>query len=337
MPNRGASCPDLDAVQEASLSLTVTPTPVCRAERLSRRLGAEIWVKQDDRTHPILGGNKVRKLFFELEVAREKGCRQLLTLGGVGSNHVAATAIHGRDAGFEVTAIVVQQPSVEGLTAAPLAALAAGATLVPSSDWAMPFHVSSTWAALRRKGPVHWIPPGGTTVAGALGYAHAVKELSAQIASGEAPFWPDTMVCAMGSGGMHAGLAAGAHHLKPDCRVLGVRVTDRWMVRQRRLDALTRGALEGLGVGAGTRCKITLDETQVGEGYGHPTQASREAVKIFADDGVQLDPVYTGKAAAAILARAQKGERWLFWNSLTVIPKPPAEATLPPALGRLFT
>lgn len=299
-------------------------------------------MKQDDRSHPLLGGNKVRKLALELEEARRGGCRQLLTLGGVGSNHVLATAVHGRAQGFDVTAVVVPMPAGEGLATAPKAALAAGATLIPSAVWSAPARIAAAWAALRRKGPVHWIPPGGTTVAGALGYARAVDELSQQISSGEAPFWPDTMVCAMGSGGMYAGLVAGAHDARATGTVLGVRVTDGWMVSRRELRALVRRVRQRLadegrgGAEPDAELELELDDGQLGQGYGLATEASEEATRLFLEDGMRLDPVYTGKAAAALIARARPGERWLLWNSLGVLAPSQPTVGLPTELERLF-
>ncbi len=92
------------------ISLGAYPTPVDRIDALSTRR-ATLWVKRDDLSSAIYGGNKVRKLEHLLGAARDAGRSKLLTIGAVGSHQVVATAVYGKLHGFTVEAILVPQPS----------------------------------------------------------------------------------------------------------------------------------------------------------------------------------------------------------------------------------
>ena len=321
----------------------IAPTPVIKAEHVSRAIGRDVFVKHDDRSDPRYGGNKIRKLVHLLEHARARGATDLVTIGAVGSHHVLATTVHGSAAGFAVHAVVVPQPYTAHVEETVRADLAQGATLSAArGSWEVPFRVASAMVRLRLAGRrPYLIPVGGSSPLGAVGYIDASRELAEQIRVGEAP-GVDVMVCALGSGGTLAGLLAGARAFALPGRVLGVRVTDPWMTSRIAVAWMARGAAAHAGVRAMVEMRdVIVDHAQVGRGYGHATDAARRAMDLFAEDGITLDLTYTAKAAAGLIEAAKSGSahgRYLFWHTLSSAPMKPllegAPAVLPDGVQR---
>jgi 1-aminocyclopropane-1-carboxylate deaminase/D-cysteine desulfhydrase-like pyridoxal-dependent ACC family enzyme len=183
--------------------------------------------------------------------------------------------------------------------------------------WQLPFKALARAAALRaqRRRP-HLIPVGGSTPLGARGYIDAVGELASQHVGRL-----DAAVCALGSGGTLAGLIAGAHvHGRREV-LWGVRVTPGVVSSRTLVAALASRAY--LGAPQVRAREVRVIDDQLGEGYGITTNAARDAMERFARDGVMLDPTYTAKAAAGLLALAPtlpRGARVLFWNTLSCAP-----------------
>lgn len=304
----------------------VQPTAITLAERVSRALGREVWVKHDNATHPRYGGNKVRKLEHLLAEAKSEGATHLLTAGAAGSHHVLATAVHGGAAGFHVEAVLTPRPRTAHAAATLRATLAQGATLHRCSNAAdAVVNALGRAALLRAQGrEVYFIRPGGSSPRGALGYVSAMAEAAEQLAALGVSV--DAMFVPLGSGGTLAGMLAGAriHHVRGE--LVGVRVAGAWMSPRPAVASLAEGVMElALGDDKSTsrsfsRNDIHADEGQVGEGYGHPTDEGRAAIDLFGEDGVGLDLTYSSKAAAGLIARARSapaGARFLFWNTLS--------------------
>jgi 1-aminocyclopropane-1-carboxylate deaminase/D-cysteine desulfhydrase-like pyridoxal-dependent ACC family enzyme len=323
-------------------SIGLYPTPVEPLSPLSTDR-CDLWVKRDDLTSPEYGGNKVRKLERILEQARAGGARRIVTVGAAGSHHVLATTYFGRKAGLEVEAVLVPQPRTPHVIEVLRASLAAGLRPVPVTSWAaVPFALSS-----RIRPGTKVVPPGGSSVAGAMGYVDAARELSAQVRDGALPE-PDVCVVALGSGGTAAGLAAGLEAEGLATRVIGVCVASpRWLVRAsaRRLiagcdRAIARSCATRPSSGA-SRARLLVDERFLGRGYGYSTDEGEAATRDAAAAGIVLDPTYTAKAFACALwyVRAQRVERVLYWHTLSSAPMSPllagAERDLPPDLARL--
>ncbi|MCY1082289.1 1-aminocyclopropane-1-carboxylate deaminase/D-cysteine desulfhydrase [Archangium lansingense] len=320
-------------MSEALLSpaFALTPTPVQLAQHVSEALGREVYVKRDDQTHPAYGGNKARKLSMLLAEARARRATDLVLVGAAGSNHVLATTVHGRALGFAVTAFVVPRPHSPEAEESLRAAAALGCRLVPTrSEWTAVPRLAHELLRLRLRGRRPWfIPPGGSSSLGAVGYVRAVEELARQRANGELP-WPDVMVCVLGSGGMLAGLAAGVRAVGLPCRVVGVGVWSAWAANRMALTWMARRTL-ALANEPGRDSpyappELEVDLSQLGAGYGHPTEAALEAQALFARDGVVLDTTYTAKAAAGLMALARadpRPRRFLFWHSLSSAPLEP--------------
>ena len=290
------------------LPLAVLPTPLEPADRLGAALGMDpgaLWVKRDDLTGLGGGGNKARKLEYLCADAQAQGCDVLVTGGGEQSNHVRMTAAAANRLGLDCT-VVIAGPRPEVPTGnvvlielfGPSVVWAGGANLM-SDYYAIEAAIDETADRLAAEGRRPYrMPIGGATAVGALGYVRAAAELRAQL-DGDL----DLVVVADGSGGTHAGLAAGLGDLG---LVLGVDVGARddldTVVPAK---AAAAAAAAGLSAPAGT---LRLDRGRTGGGYGVAGRDCREAVELAArTEGMVLDPVYTGKAMAGLVAACREG------------------------------
>jgi len=297
------------------------PTPVQRAEGLSRP-SSELWIKRDDLTHDLYGGNKVRKLDGILEGIRERRVRRVVTVGAAGSHHVLATTVFGRGAGLEVEAVLVPQPRTDHVVEVLRASLGQGLRAFPVGSWA-----GAPMAIARRiASGAHFIPVGGSNVAGSMGYVQAARELAAQVRAGELPE-PDVCVVALGSGGTAGGLAAGLEAAGLRTLVVGACVSvPPWALRlgSRRL---ARACMRRAGVTSPVVPeRLTADVRFLGAGYGHATSEGAEAARdALEHTGLTLDPTYTAKAFACALwhVRARRAAHVLYWHTLSSAPMAP--------------
>jgi len=318
------------------------PTPVQRIDALSQP-EADLWVKRDDLTQREYGGNKVRKLEHTLADALARGASRVVTVGAAGSHHVLATTYFGMRAGLEVEAVLVAQPRTAHVVDVLRAGLGLGLHAFPVSSWAaVPFAVARRVARGSR-----FIPIGGSSVIGSMGYVTAARELAAQVRDGVLPE-PDVCVVALGSGGTAAGLAAGFEAEGLGTRVVGVCVSrPAWALR---LGArfLAWAALRRMRVPATLSRivrRLTADARYIGDGYGHASAAGDEATIVARDAaGIVLDPTYTAKAFASALwhVRARRARHILYWHTLSsaslapLLERAPSEASLPEPLRELL-
>ncbi len=315
--------------------MKVPITPLEHLVGLSRP-GVDLWVKRDDLTSPLYGGNKVRKLAHLLADAKARGARRLVTLGAVGSHHVLATTVFGKQAGFDVAAVLVPQPRTTHVVDNVRADIAQGLDVRAASAWALvPFLVLFVLKAFARD--TLFITVGGSNVEGSLGYVDAARELAAQVRAGEMPE-PDVIVVACGSGGTVAGLAAGLALEGMASRILAVSVSTPPRVVSFLTRRLTRKVLRRLGESrhiASALARIEFEHRYLGEGYGYPTLEGAEALALAAANGLKLDPTYTAKTFAAALARvrayADAGEKRtvLYLNTLSSAPLAPLLTSAP--------
>ena len=280
------------------------PTPIEPMDRLGAALGlapGALWVKRDDCTGLAGGGNKARKLEYLCAEAIADGCDTLVTGGGRQSNHVRMTVAAANRLGLGCTVVLAGgRPSRP--TGNVLLDHLLGADIVWVDDagyYATETAIDDTCARLRADGRRPYaMPIGGASVTGALGYVAAADELVGQLPD------VDLVVTADGSGGTHAGLVAG---LGDHERVLGVDVGTRPDLAERVPEkaaeiAARAGRPEPTG-------RLQLDRDRFGAGYGAPTDASREGLDLAARcEGLVLDPVYTGKAMAGLIAAARRGD-----------------------------
>ncbi len=318
-----------------------------RVERIEGVAPCELWVKRDDDCATAYGGNKVRKLEFLLADARARGKTRLVTVGGWVSHHVLATAIYGAAHGFAVEAVLFPQPVTERVRANLLALAATGARLRAAASYAgVPLKV----VRARLGGDAAWIAPGGSSPVGTLGWASAGLEIAAQVRGGALPA-PDVVYAALGSCGTVAGLWLGLRMAGMPARVVGVRVVDRVVTNRRAVvklaDATARLIARHAPLPSLAEAELVVDHRFFGGGYGHSTAEAEAAIAAAAKAGIALEPTYTGKAFAALLADARAGlldgKRVLFvdtYNSVdvsTLIQRSPGPSALPPRLRELFS
>jgi D-cysteine desulfhydrase family pyridoxal phosphate-dependent enzyme len=279
------------------------PTPLEPMRRLAAHLDMAddaLWVKRDDATGLAGGGNKARKLEYLCEEATVHGCDTLVTGGGRQSNHVRMTAAAANKLGLQCTVVFGSDPPSVASGNVVLDEL-----LAPEMVWAGPLDyygveaaIDATAARLGREGRIPYaMPIGGASAIGALGYVRAAHELMRQHVD------VDLVVVADGSGGTHAGLAAG---LGSHERVLGVDVGTRPdLDKQVPEKAVETARLAGLPEPGGA---VQIDHDHFGADYGAPTDECREALDLAARlEGLILDPVYSGKAMAGLIAARRDG------------------------------
>jgi len=295
------------------ISLGVFPTPVQKLDNISRLLGAEIYIKRDDMTGIGLGGNKVRKLEYLLADAKTQGAEVVFTTGGAQSNHAMLTAAAAKKLGMEPILILKKKGVTERQGNLLLEHLmGVDVRFMDTNDYA------DIYAEMDRVGaeigkPYYKIPCGGSNALGTLGYVDCVREIRDQ------GMTFDHIICAEGSGGTMAGLALGAKLYMPGARVTGMMVdTDPFETITLRLMREAAGLL-------GEHIALSADDFDLrdlcGPGYAIPSKEGDAAVRLMAEtEGLFLDPVYTGKAFAGLVAMAKEGkfkpdDRVLFLHS----------------------
>lgn len=308
----------------AWIKLVESPTPVRRLNTLEDFLETDIpvWVKQDDLTSPIYGGNKVRKLEFIIADALEKKKETIATLGGVGTNHGLATTIFGKENGLKTVLYLINQPITKHVLDNLKLDLYYGAELKWVKNY---FGVGLHFYFLGRlsRKNTYWLPAGGSTPIGVLGYVNAVLELKQQIDTGTLPE-PKFIFVAAGTTGTMSGIELGVQLTALKSQVLGIRVTDRM--------AATTGKVKSLGKAAVKLLKqdpklknfrytpnFQLIDQFYGGRYGKVTEEGLEAVKIIREtEDISLETTYTGKTLAALLDHvkcAEGNDPILFWNT----------------------
>ncbi|MCA9535028.1 MAG: pyridoxal-phosphate dependent enzyme [Myxococcales bacterium] len=324
----GARFPGLASMARADL-LGPLPTPVEPLVRLSRMTSTELFIKRDDRSAQHYGGNKARKLAFLLGDAQRAGADTLLTVGAFGSHHVLATSVHGARNGFAVHGVLVPQPFTPHVERNLLAGLGAGATHHPVRYAALaPAEILRVMARLRlsRRRP-YFIPHGGTSALGALGYVDAGLELGAQIDARFVPE-PHAVYTALGSGGTAVGLAVGLAAAGLRVPVIAARVTPTLVAPRPLLDGLVEKVVHELHsrdprfprVADAAKQLIVITDESRGAGYGEPDEAAQRAAELALADDIELDPTYTAKAFAEMLRHAEgerRGQRLIFVHTLS--------------------
>lgn len=293
------------------VQLANLPTPLLRAGRLAADIGvAPLYFKMDAETGFALGGNKVRKLELELAPERIEGISCLITAGGPQSNHCRVTAAFAARAGLRCI-LVVQGPEPERPTGNALLHRLFGAEIVTVADRTerTPTMAKLAVRVTEEGGEPMVVPIGASTGLGSLGYARAAVELAEQLDTLDDGCGETLLFVSASSCGTLAGLLLGFTLLdRPDVRLFGVSAD----APSEELRAITLAlAAEGAALlGASPalhRISLETMDDQVGEGYGIPTPASTEVLGRFARlEGVVLDPTYTAKAAAGMLAYLAK-------------------------------
>ncbi len=301
------------------------PTPV---RRLTGFDCENLWVKRDDLSSSAYGGNKVRKLEFILGDARERGRSEVVTIGGIGTNHGLATAIYCQRFGLRCTLLLFEQPVTRYVKRNLLLYRHFGARTIFTGS--LPKTVLAYYLTYRLLHPAaHYVFAGGSNVLGTLGFVNAAFELRRQVEEGLLPE-PHHIVCPLGSNGTLAGLTLGVRLAGLRSSVTGVRVTASHLGP---FPASTLGAVAKLMAETlrflrrnsaavpevSTAAPEVLDE-YFGDGYGCPTAACCEAIDLMKRrENLSLEPTYTGKTFAAVLDMARRNRRRsdvvLYWHT----------------------
>lgn len=291
--------------------LTFLPTPLVRAGNLERALGdraPQIWIKRDDMTGLAFGGNKSRKLEYLTGDAIDNGATVLISEGAAQSNHARQTAAAAAIAGLKCVLVLDTRRNAE-LTGNLLLdeLLGADVHLVDGSG-DRKTEMARVVELLEAEGETPYsIPTGGSVPIGALGYVRCVAELMDQI--GAHGIEPKRLYFPTGSQGTQAGLVAGALVFDAPFEIRGVAVEATTAELAQEALPLTNETLDLLGSDRRLELnEISIDDTQVGEGYAIPTKAGMAAIGLLArTEAIILDPVYTGKAMAALIADVRAG------------------------------
>ncbi|WP_424185002.1 D-cysteine desulfhydrase family protein [Actinokineospora sp. G85] len=304
--------PDLHAFPRVDLGHW--PTPLDHAPRLGAALGGiRLLLKRDDVGGLGAGGNKLRKLEFLLGAALAGGAEQVVTFGALQTNHGRQTAAACAKLGLRCDLVLTRTvprggADYEGSGNIPLDHLY-GATVHVCEDATEAAAVHQRLVADAEAGgrTVATLPVGGSTAVGVLGYVAATVELFTRL--DDLGITPDALFVPVGSAGTAAGVALAVDLLGRDVRVEGACVSH---TADESRDDITRLATEAaalLGSPAPALRTLLVDDRAVGPGYGVPTAAVWDALRLFArTEGVTLDPVYTGKAAACLVDRVRAGE-----------------------------
>ena len=299
-------------------------TPIERLERLRRSISGapQLWIKRDDLTGYLGGGNKLRKLEYVMADAIAHGATTVLTTGSITSNLARTTALVARRLGLKCE-LILSGGDPQAARANWRVAELLGVKLhrVATSDQRAS-RMQEVARELEDRGEhVYQIPLGASNEVGSFGMVAAFEELGIQQL--ELGLLFDAIVFATSSGGTQAGLEVGKRLFNyRDLRLLGVSADDPFDVIKENVFKAVGPMLSLLGKSeAPTWGDLHVDDNFIGEGYAVPTKESREAAQLFAEtEGILLDPVYTSKGAAGLLAYCREGrfketDRVLFWHT----------------------
>ncbi len=294
------------------------PTPVERVDRLSRHLGGpELYIKRDDMTGLAGGGNKTRKLEFLVADALSAKADTLITVGSAQSNHCRQTAAAAVKAGMRCI-LVLRGGEPRECTGNLLLDRLLGAEVRWAGDRSREEVMQEVAGGERAAGRIPYeIPLGGSTPLGAAAYHLAIGELMQQTVERF-----DWIVVASSSAGTQAGMVAGAWLNGFAGKVLGISIDEELESLRKAVAEIATGATALLGAPhTFLPAEIHANADYLGEGYGIVGEPEREAIRLFAaHEGILLDPVYTGRAAAGMIDLIRKGtiprgEKVLFWHT----------------------
>jgi D-cysteine desulfhydrase family pyridoxal phosphate-dependent enzyme len=305
----------------ARIQLANYPTPLEHLPRLSAELGRPIYIKRDDGLGPALGGNKTRKLEYLLAEAQRKGYKKVVTFGGLQSNHARLTAAAANRLGLQTHLFYFEKQPTQ-LTGNLVINKLLGAKMhfIPLGGGGSGMTIETTIRLVRLvslliTGPNYFIPVGGHNWLGCLGYVRAALEIDQQARALGIP--NAHLILAAGSGGTLSGLMAGIALNRSGLKPLGIDVGKLWKgfpdsIASLATEIYSRLSLPGVDDTNSLRFKPEqvplIERTYVGEAYGSPSPDGTAAMcKLAQLEGILLDPVYTAKAFAGMLAEIEKG------------------------------
>jgi D-cysteine desulfhydrase len=315
----------------ARLSLARLPTPIQKLQKTSEKIGKEIFIWRDDLNGFMESGNKLRKLEFLMADAIQQGCDWIITCGGPQSNHTRATAIIARQLGLGISVLTLPKPGYDH-SKTPTGNLLLNQIYDSRMIWLNyedyvkkgssyePF-LNEEALILKNQGKKPYvIPLGGSNPIGCLGYQSAVAEML--------PLWkeltktdaPDSLFCALGSGGTFVGLELGIQEQKLKTQLYGINVIGPIEIANKYVASLHDSISHNHGINISNKHSHQIDG-YVGAGYSITSDSDLEFyIQLAREEGILLDPCYTGKAFQGMLSEIMKnpsqfGEKILFLHS----------------------
>lgn len=287
--------------QFEKVDLLKTSTPLHRLNNLSKKFGREIYIKRDDMTPLAMGGNKLRKLEFLIADALAKNAKIIVTAGAIQSNHVRQTAAVAAMYGLECVALLenpIQSNDTNFLhNGNKLLTDLFGARCVMCEELTDPQAQMEALIESLSLHDAYIVPVGGSNALGALGYIQCAVEIAEQKPE-HIEF--DKIIVASGSAGTHAGLAIGLQALLPQSQLIGVTVSRKQQDQAPKVEKLQNELAQLLKLHQVP--DVILWDNFFAPMYGMPNQQGLAAIKLLAQqEGILLDPVYTGKAMAGLI------------------------------------
>lgn len=292
--------------------LTRLPTPLQHLQSLSTKLGLEVLLKRDDLTDLALGGDKPRKLEYEVARAQAQGADTLVTCGSSQSNHARLTSAAARAAGMDC-AVVLSRDAYQAFQGNLLTVYLLGAQvhIVETSDhWDLEPAMQAVCQELQARGKrPYLIPVSGTTPYSCLGYVRCGLEIARQIA--EEGISLDAVYAPFGTGGIFTALLLALRAQGITCPLIGISVNQKQPWCRQQVEHWWKELCQLLERDpAWVPEMFEIHDAFIGRAYGDPTEECLDAIMLMAQtEGILLDPVYSGKVLAGLLAHQAAG-RW---------------------------
>ena len=285
------------------ISLGLFPTPLHKLEHISKITGVNIYLKRDDLRGIAFGGNKLRKLEYILADAKKQGCDCIITAGGSTSNQTVAAALCANKAGLEAHIVV---PATTKAVTMKLLEFSGAAVHIAQDSSFLKKEMKAVEKRLKSTGKKPYIIPiGASCPLGVVGYADAVREIYRQ--AEEMGITIHHTVCSGASGNTYSGILLGTKLYLPHARATVISAARRFA----RRETLCKNALNAARL-IGAETEITEDDVNIhfcsGKGIDDLSPKGKQAVSFMAQqEGIYLDPVYTGKGFAGLLELAENG------------------------------
>jgi D-cysteine desulfhydrase len=293
-----------------TVQLMEGPTPLQRLTHLGADLGIELWLKRDDLSPLGLGGDKARKLEYELARAVEADADVIVTCGSAQSNHARLTTAAARKLGLDVVLVLSNDDHAELQGNLLTVHLMGGEVVMAETDdhWDLERDMQAVGDRLLAEGRTpYFVPISGTTPHSCLGYVEGALELIDQLVARDLD--PDVIYTPFGTGGIFTAYLLTMRTLGIETELVGISVNRRVDECQEYLDQWWGALSELMGSDPGlSRGRYTIDDGYVGREYGHATSECLDAIVSMASrEGILLDPVYSGKVFAGILGHSADG------------------------------
>ena len=300
------------------VELSHRPTPLELLNNVSAEFGTNVWIKRDDCTGLAFGGNKSRQLEFYIGQAVEQGADTLLTTGAIQSNHVRMTVAAARKMGLEVEVqlehrVEREQPEYHN-SGNPFLVKLMGAKIhyypVGEDEAGADQALERRALELAKEGFKAYVIPlsNAHTPYGALGYVDGAEELMGQL--DKRGIEPVRFIVPTGSASTHTGFLLGVRACGSNIPVHGVCVRRDAPSQLQRVDTKLKSVIEAIGIDISIPdTDIICDDSMLAPGYGLLNDATVDAIHYLARrEGIMLDPTYSGKTFAVLLAMLRRGD-----------------------------